>query len=131
MAAFILAGMARFLSGCEVWSVPHREGKGLDLDQAGRRIGNLHQLTWIKASLTDRSYPEPVINNQGWRKPMYKRILIPVDGSELSLTALHKGVAFAKEIGAKVHVLTVIEPFHVFSVETEQGSRHRRGEKPR
>lgn len=51
---------------------------------------------------------------------MYKRILIPVDGSELSLTALHKGVAFAKEIGAQVHVLTVIEPFHVFSVETEQ-----------
>ena len=42
---------------------------------------------------------------------MYSHILIPVDGSTLSATAVEKGVALAKTLGAKVTVLTVMEPF--------------------
>jgi nucleotide-binding universal stress UspA family protein len=38
---------------------------------------------------------------------MYKNILIPTDGSELSGKAVQHGVALAKAIGAKVTALTV------------------------
>lgn len=41
---------------------------------------------------------------------MYKNILIPTDGTVLSESALDKGLKFAKEIGAKVVVMTTIEP---------------------
>jgi len=41
---------------------------------------------------------------------MYKHILIPTDGTALSESALDKGFAFAREIGARVTVLTTIEP---------------------
>jgi len=43
---------------------------------------------------------------------MYKHILLPTDGSELSLTAVRDGVRFAKEIGARVTALHVTAPFH-------------------
>jgi nucleotide-binding universal stress UspA family protein len=49
---------------------------------------------------------------------MYKHILIPTDGSELAEKAVRHGIAFAKESGAKVTVLTVSEPFHVATVDT-------------
>src|SRR5215204_2605998 len=45
--------------------------------------------------------------------PMYHHILIPTDGSPLSASAVEKGVALAKTLGAKVTVLTVVEPFPV------------------
>lgn len=48
---------------------------------------------------------------------MYKHILIPTDGSELSAKAVHHGVTLAKSIGAKLTVLTTTEPFHVFSTD--------------
>ncbi|HRH15718.1 MAG TPA: universal stress protein, partial [Azonexus sp.] len=35
---------------------------------------------------------------------MFKHVLIPTDGSDLSRTTAQKGVLFAKEIGAKVTV---------------------------
>ncbi len=41
---------------------------------------------------------------------MYKHILIPIDGTALSQSALEKGLAFAREIGARVTVITTIEP---------------------
>jgi len=41
---------------------------------------------------------------------MYKHILIPTDGTALSESAVNKGLAFAKEIGAKVTVMMTIEP---------------------
>jgi nucleotide-binding universal stress UspA family protein len=43
---------------------------------------------------------------------MFKHILIPTDGSELSKLAIQGGVQFAKEINAKVTGLTVTKPFH-------------------
>jgi nucleotide-binding universal stress UspA family protein len=50
---------------------------------------------------------------------MYKHILIPTDGSELSNKAIHHGVALAKAINAKVTGITVRIPFHVFAVDPE------------
>jgi nucleotide-binding universal stress UspA family protein len=43
---------------------------------------------------------------------VYKHILIPTDGSELSKAAVENGVALAKALGARVTVLTVLPPWH-------------------
>jgi nucleotide-binding universal stress UspA family protein len=51
---------------------------------------------------------------------MYHHILIPTDGSPLSAAAVEKTMAFARHAGAKVTMVTVTEPFHVFSVDPEQ-----------
>jgi len=48
---------------------------------------------------------------------MYKHILIPADGSELSQKAIEHDVALAKSRNAKVTAATVTVPFHVFSIE--------------
>lgn len=42
---------------------------------------------------------------------MYKHILIPTDGSELSEKAIRSGVLLAKSLGAKITALTVMEPW--------------------
>ena len=42
---------------------------------------------------------------------MYKKILVPIDGSELSYQAVAGAANFAKSMGAEVYVLTVIEPY--------------------
>ncbi len=44
---------------------------------------------------------------------MYKNILIPTDGSPLAEKAVDEGLALAKALGAKVTILTVVEPFEV------------------
>ncbi|MEP9395960.1 universal stress protein [Mesorhizobium sp. KR2-14] len=51
---------------------------------------------------------------------MYNHILIPTDGSPLSTVAVEKGLAFARDAGAKVTVLTVVMPFHVISGRSDQ-----------
>jgi nucleotide-binding universal stress UspA family protein len=51
---------------------------------------------------------------------MYKQILIPTDGSDLSLAAIDQGVAFASEIGAAVTFFTVTAPIRVYGVTGEQ-----------
>jgi nucleotide-binding universal stress UspA family protein len=43
---------------------------------------------------------------------MFKHIMLPVDGSELSLKAAPRGIALAKALGAKITVITVISPYH-------------------
>lgn len=48
---------------------------------------------------------------------MHKHILMPTDGSELSQKAIDYGMALAKSVNAKVSVVTVSMPFHVFAVE--------------
>jgi nucleotide-binding universal stress UspA family protein len=54
---------------------------------------------------------------------MYKHILIPTDGSPLSTEAVDKVMSFAKEMGAKVTVLTVTEPLRMLSLETNHIAR--------
>lgn len=56
---------------------------------------------------------------------MYKHILIPTDGSPLSGLAVEQAVAFARAIGARVTLLTVVEPFHLLTTEAEQLSATR------
>jgi nucleotide-binding universal stress UspA family protein len=48
---------------------------------------------------------------------MHRHILISIDASALSQAALEYGIALAKSVGAKVTVLTVSTPFHIFAVE--------------
>jgi nucleotide-binding universal stress UspA family protein len=50
---------------------------------------------------------------------MYKRILIPTDGSELAEKALQDGISLSKAIGAKITVLTVTIPFHIFTTDAK------------
>lgn len=47
---------------------------------------------------------------------MYRRILMPTDGSELSQKAIEHGVALAKSINAKATAITVSMPFHTLAV---------------
>jgi nucleotide-binding universal stress UspA family protein len=47
---------------------------------------------------------------------MYKHILIPTDGSELSAKAIKEGVQLANAIDAEVTAITVSETFHAFTV---------------
>lgn len=42
---------------------------------------------------------------------MFKKILIPTDGSKLSAQAANKGVCFAREVGAEVVAIYVTQPF--------------------
>lgn len=51
---------------------------------------------------------------------MFKHILIPTDGSDLSNIAITHGVKFAKEINAKITGLTVTAPYHYYAAETFQ-----------
>ena len=48
---------------------------------------------------------------------MYKHILIPTDGSDISEQAVNYGIALAKAVNAKVTGVTVSTPFHIFAVE--------------
>jgi nucleotide-binding universal stress UspA family protein len=50
---------------------------------------------------------------------MYKHILIPTDGSELSNKAIRHGIALAKAVNAKVTGVTVTSPFHVIAIDPE------------
>jgi nucleotide-binding universal stress UspA family protein len=47
---------------------------------------------------------------------MFKHILIPTDGSDLSIGAVRQGVKYAKESGASITVLTVTPPFNAFEL---------------
>jgi nucleotide-binding universal stress UspA family protein len=42
---------------------------------------------------------------------MFKKILLPTDGSELSVKAVQGALKMAKELGASVVGLTVVEPY--------------------
>jgi nucleotide-binding universal stress UspA family protein len=46
---------------------------------------------------------------------MYQHFLIATDGSELSKMAIQEGVALARALAARVTVITVTTPFHVFT----------------
>jgi nucleotide-binding universal stress UspA family protein len=44
---------------------------------------------------------------------MYKHVMLPYDGSELSDRALTEGIAFAKHSGAKITLMFVVTPYHL------------------
>lgn len=50
---------------------------------------------------------------------MFKRILLPTDGSELSSRAVLAGVDFAKEVGAELVGMTSLPDFKTFTADAE------------
>jgi nucleotide-binding universal stress UspA family protein len=56
---------------------------------------------------------------------MFQHILIPTDGSAHAKRAVEQGTALAKAVGARVTILTVVEPFHVLSTDPKQVSEGR------
>jgi nucleotide-binding universal stress UspA family protein len=44
---------------------------------------------------------------------MYRHVLLPHDGSELSNAALKQAIGFAKTMGAQLTMLHVVQPFHL------------------
>lgn len=50
---------------------------------------------------------------------MFKHILLPTDGSELSLRAVRLGVELARTCGASVYALHVVAPFHTIAYMAE------------
>jgi nucleotide-binding universal stress UspA family protein len=56
---------------------------------------------------------------------MYKHILIPTDGSELSAKAVREGIDLAVTMKAKVTVFTASPPFHSFATEVALGAESR------
>lgn len=50
---------------------------------------------------------------------MFKHLLVPTDGTKLAVKAVGEGVALARALGAEVTILTVLKPFHVFSLNAE------------
>ena len=51
---------------------------------------------------------------------MYKRILFPTDGSEITLKALQSAIALAKLTSAEIYVLSVKEPFPYSAISEMQ-----------
>lgn len=50
---------------------------------------------------------------------MFKHILIPTDGSELSERAVLAGVSFAKEVGAQVTGITALPEFRTLTLDSD------------
>ena len=48
---------------------------------------------------------------------MFKHILIPTDGRDLSRKAVIYGMQLAKTLGARVTAITLTEPYHVASMD--------------
>src|SRR5262245_9899565 len=44
---------------------------------------------------------------------MHKHIVIPMDGTELSMKAVDEGLGLARTLGSKVTLLTVVQPYHM------------------
>jgi nucleotide-binding universal stress UspA family protein len=51
---------------------------------------------------------------------MFTNILIPTDGSKLAEAAAENAVAFARDAKASVVFVYVIEPFHMFTTDSEK-----------
>lgn len=51
---------------------------------------------------------------------MAHHILIPTDGSSLASRAVEQGLSLAHELAARATILTVIEPFRIFSMDPHQ-----------
>ncbi|WP_024891664.1 universal stress protein [Luteimonas huabeiensis] len=50
---------------------------------------------------------------------MYRHLLIPTDGSELSAYAIDQGLELASRLGARVTFFTTIEPFPVIAMAAD------------
>jgi len=51
---------------------------------------------------------------------MFKRILVPTDGSDITLKAVHAAVGLAKAVGAQLYTISVKEPFPYSAISEMQ-----------
>ncbi|KWV57134.1 universal stress protein [Rhizobium altiplani] len=51
---------------------------------------------------------------------MFAKILVPTDGSRLAVTAAENAVAFARDAKASVVFVCVIEPFRIFTTDSDK-----------
>ena len=51
---------------------------------------------------------------------MFKRILLPSDGSDITAKALDTGIALAKAVGAELYAISVKEPFPYSAISEMQ-----------
>jgi len=51
---------------------------------------------------------------------MFKRIMFPTDGSDITTKALQSAIGLAKLSGAEIHVLAVMEPFPYSAISEMQ-----------
>ena len=54
---------------------------------------------------------------------MYKRILVPTDGSERSVKAVEGAARFARPLGATLVVMTVVEPYSYTNLAEQYDER--------
>ena len=51
---------------------------------------------------------------------MFKRILVPTDGSEITMKAIDTSIALAKSVGAQLYTISVKEPFPYSAISEMQ-----------
>ena len=51
---------------------------------------------------------------------MFKRILLPTDGSDITAKAIDTAIALAKSLGAELHTISVKEPFPYSAISEMQ-----------
>ncbi|HRO12980.1 MAG TPA: universal stress protein [Amaricoccus sp.] len=51
---------------------------------------------------------------------MFQHILLPTEGSALATSAVARGIELAAKFGAKITVLTIIERFHVMTLDATE-----------
>jgi nucleotide-binding universal stress UspA family protein len=51
---------------------------------------------------------------------MFKRILVPTDGSEITMKAIDTSIALARSVGAKLYTISVKEPFPYSAISEMQ-----------
>jgi len=51
---------------------------------------------------------------------MFKRILVPTDGSDITAKAIDTSIALAKSVGAKLYTISVKEPFPYSAISEMQ-----------
>jgi nucleotide-binding universal stress UspA family protein len=51
---------------------------------------------------------------------MFKRILVPTDGSDITAKAIDTAIALAKSLGAQLHTISVKEPFPYSAISEMQ-----------
>jgi nucleotide-binding universal stress UspA family protein len=81
---------------------------------------------YLLGSVTEkvvRLSPVPVLTTQANNAPAfpYESILVPTDGSETALRAAEHAVAFAAELGARVHALSVADDSLLAGMEEALG----------
>ena len=51
---------------------------------------------------------------------MFKRILVPTDGSDITTKAMHTAIKLAQSLGAQIHAISVKEPFPYSAISEMQ-----------